>query len=995
MSTDDELFTPDEVLGGFSAKRARLLLFQIESRTASLMLQSRRAVDRYLSEETAEQQDLAFFEALAEGREPPVRPTIRDLERYAPHWQSLVPPNRTLQAALAHVLGQKYRFAQRDIPHIRQALGLDSEGVEQAFQRQYRQSLDTIYTRRISLLEWMGWQWNKLSVWLEHLSPFWTAYALTFTEIVGASILALPIAMAGVGPLAGVVVLVVMGVINVLTIAAMAEAVTRNGSIRYQGSYLGRLVQDYLGRAGSLILTAMVVTICFLALLAFYLGFSLTLAGATPIGAEVWAGVLFLLGLYFVRRKTLHATVSSALVVGAINLGLILILSGLALGHLRVENLLYVHVPFLNGQPFEPALLGLIFGVIFAAYFGHFSVNSCARSVLQRDPSGRSLALGCMAAQASAMILYILWAVAVNGAIAPQVLAGFSGTALTPLVQLAGPAVNVFGVLLAILAMGMASIHLSLALFFTVREWIPGQSRHTLLLGRRQGKLIFTPRGKAKVSLALTYLGLKGTKEVPQTSRPQFRLDLLLEGDTRRFEVEVHDTWEAATTLLAEPVPKLPPQSIQLTVNIVTASADIVRVQLVTSMRMAYEGKWETLGFDFQEMAETAQTPDMTVVSWLAGREQASVEEVADVLEQSEQATQTVLNRLVEQGVLLETREHGQAWYHVHFAARRRRQATRAIWQALDDAGKVATRKRDAVQRMQKGIGIRRLGRVKELVQGEYARSWLGLSPLLLIFLVVEWLLVHKLESFSQVLSFVGIVAVAVMAGVFPVLLLLASRRKGEHVPGFVLPFLAHPLVAGSIYLVAVSILFLHGLFIWQNAFQRVVAILVGVVILAMTYFMVRKGSFARRLVIEVRQEEPAVPEQSSGTFTVTDSGKLATQARVALGYADGERLYQAASGAIPEFPELHSAKFQVPSKAQELLVWLHRVTAEGQSENLPALLRVSSGKDSREFHLDGARKQFILPLRESVKKDSTGSAPETDQLEIEVQLAGKTARKT
>jgi len=68
MPTDDELFTPDEVLGGFSAKRARLLLFQIENRTASLMLQSRRAVARYLTEETAEQQDLVFFEALAEGR---------------------------------------------------------------------------------------------------------------------------------------------------------------------------------------------------------------------------------------------------------------------------------------------------------------------------------------------------------------------------------------------------------------------------------------------------------------------------------------------------------------------------------------------------------------------------------------------------------------------------------------------------------------------------------------------------------------------------------------------------------------------------------------------------------------------------------------------------------------------------------------------------------------------------------------------------------------
>ena len=469
-------------------------------------------------------------------------------------------------------------------------------------------------------------------------------------------------------------------------------------------------------------------------------------------------------------------------------------------------------------------------------------------------------------------------------------------------------------------------------------------------------------------------------------------MDLLLEGDTRRFEIEVNDTWEAATTLLAEPVPKLHSKDIQLTVKIVTASADMVRVQLVTSMRMAYEGKWDTLGLDFLEMAETPDTPetaDMALVSWLAGREQASVEEVADVLKQSEQETQTLLNRLVEQGVLLETWEHGQAWYHMHFAARRRRQATSAIWQALDDSGKVVMRKHDAVQRMQKGM---RLKRMKELVQGEYARSWLGLSPLLVIFLLVEWLLVNKLESFSQVLSFVGIVAVAVLAGVFPVLLPLASRRKGQCVPGFVLPFLAHPLVAGSIYLVAVSILFLHGLFIWQNAFQRGMAILVGVVILGMNYLMVRRGTFARRLVIEVRQE-PA--EQGSGTFMVTDCGRAATQARVELGYVDGERSDQAASGAIPDFPELCSAKFHVPgTKAQELLVWVHRVTSDGQSENLPALVKVSSGAEIHDFHVDVAGKQLILPLGDVVKKGSKANAIETDQLEVEVQLSGNTAQK-
>ncbi|TME05893.1 MAG: hypothetical protein E6I80_15570 [Chloroflexi bacterium] len=175
MSTDDELFTRSEVLGGFSAKRVRLLLFQIESRTAYLMMQGQLAVNRYLTEETAEQQDLAFFESLVEGREPFIRPTIRDLERYAPHWQSLVPRNLTLQAALARLLGQKYHFTQRDIPHIREALGLDSEGVQQAFSRQYQQPLDTIYTRHVGLLEWMGWRWNP-SLRCPLLWPGWVRW---------------------------------------------------------------------------------------------------------------------------------------------------------------------------------------------------------------------------------------------------------------------------------------------------------------------------------------------------------------------------------------------------------------------------------------------------------------------------------------------------------------------------------------------------------------------------------------------------------------------------------------------------------------------------------------------------------------------------------------------------------------------------------------------------------------------------------------------------
>ncbi len=976
MPTEDELFTPAEVLGGFSAKRARLLLFQIESRTAYLIMQSRRTVDRYLTEKTAEQQDLAFFEALAQGRELPVRPTIRDLERYALQWQSLVPHNPALQAGLASLLGHKYRFTPRDIPYIRKALGLDSEEVQQAFERRYQQLLGTIYTDRESPIEWVRWRENMLSGWLENLSPFWTAYALTFTEMVGASILALPIALAGVGPIPGVIILLVMGVFNVFTIAAMVEAVTRNGSIRYQGNYLGRLVQDYLGNLGSITLSTILLIDGALSVVAYSIGFSLTLADATSVRPEVWAGVLFLLSTYFVRRKNLQATVSSALLVGALSLSGILILSTLALGHLRVENLLYVRVPLLNGNPFEPALLGLIFGVVFAAYFGHLSVSSCARTVLARDSGGRSLVWGCITAQVSAMLLYILWVVAINGAISPQALTGFSGTALTPLAHLAGPMVNVLGALLAILTMGMASIHISLALFFTVREWIPTHSEHTLVLGRRQGRLICTPHGKFTFSLALTYLGLKGTQA-------QFRVDLQVEGNTHRFEIDVKDIWEAVTTL-PELTPTIPRRSIDLTLQIVSASAGIVRVQLVTNMRIRYEGQWDTLGFHLLEMAETA---DATFVGWLARREQTSMQEAADFLEQTESATRSRLKQLVEQGILSETRKNGQTWYCVHFSARRRREATTAIWQALGDAGAGSADKQHAILSTQKQM---RLKRVTTFLQGETARSWLGISPLLLIFLLSEWLLVQKLESFSQLWGFLGVVAVPVEIGIFPVLLLFASRRKGEHVPQFILPFLAHPIMVGAIYLVSVGILFLHGLFIWQDTFQRGVALLVGGFMLVVTYLMARQGTFACRLVIEVRQD---ITEEDNGTFTVTDSGRAATRASVKLGYADEERAYETANGAIPKFADLCSAKFSVPmTEAQELMVWVHHVMDEGQSENLPVLVKISSARQMWEFHLDRGGQQLVLPLQAGSKQ---GRSYDAGPLEVEIQLAATIAERT
>src|SRR5581483_9234407 len=390
--------------------------------------------------------------------------TIQDLERHAATWALLVPSSPRLRAALARLLGAKYAFARADVPRIRAALGLDDAQVGRAFQQAYRQPLETIYAVRAGRGARLRWAWARLATRLESLPPFWAAYALTLTETVGAGILALPIALAGVGPLPAVGFLVVLGAINVLTVAAMAEAVARSGTIRYGTAFFGRMVADYLGRAGSLILSLALSTICVVALVAYYIGFSSALADATRLPAGAWCLLLFAVGVYFVSRESLDATVASALVVGATSISLILLLSILALLHFHPAYLLRMELPFVGGRPLDPSLLRLIFGVMLLAYFGHLSTGNCARDVLRRDPSARSLIWGAAAAQVTAMVLYSVWVLSITGAIAVEGLRGQTGTALAPLALVAGPGVHVVGSVFVVLAMGMGSIHYTLSL---------------------------------------------------------------------------------------------------------------------------------------------------------------------------------------------------------------------------------------------------------------------------------------------------------------------------------------------------------------------------------------------------------------------------------------------------------------------------------------------------------------------------------------------------
>lgn len=847
MSSDDELISREEVLAGLPARRANTLLFLIESRTAQIV--ARSLVEFSLTAQATNERDLAFLEAFALGNAPPLHPTIQHLERYASQWASLVPENPRLKAAIAHALGQKYTFTEKAVPHIRAALGLDDKTVQVAYSRFYRKQLLTIFASQLPPLEQWRWMSAAIAQSLESLPPFWLASILTVALGLPQAFLALPIAVADVGPLVTIAFLLIIGTINILTMACMAEAVGRSGDFRYGNSFIKQLVSNYLGNAGSFILSIAVGIRVFLIALACYIGLSVTMASFTPIPAALWAALLFGVGLYLRSRKSLNFTVALMVFLAVINVSLLLILSLLAFGHVQLENLSYVNLPFLDGH-FQPEILQRILGVSFMLYFGHVYVGECGKLILPRDSSATSLIWGSVAGTAFLTVLFCIWVLAVNGAIAPQLLAGQSGTALQPLAREVGSIVTVLGAVLVTLLLGMAWLRSSSLLVNLAKEWLPARPKSVLSLPRQQGMLILHPSGESSQvpHIGLTYLAQEDTKS-------KFRVDIQLSGQVHSVEIAIGEHWDIKE--LFHQFPDLRKWDTRLAVEVKSANQDKVCLQVISPMLLVYEGVLEADAGNF-------------------------------ALEHQSQ--------------------------------------TKKFWTTLLN------------QR----------------------RFFLSISPLLLVFLLTEWLFLAGVQSFTNILAFAGILGNSLVGGIFPVLLLVSSRRKGELIPGVVLKILNHPLFSIGVYSLFLAILLIHGLFIWENSLARIAALSIAALSLGATWVMKSYGAFASRVVVELREDQHL---GGSSVFTITAGGQPKI-AQVLLGYADGEQHHQGATIEIPSLSSLRYATFQLPNKQEkELRVWAHTSNSKVDSKSLPALVEVQSGNKNMQFNLQLSNGRVLLPL--------------------------------
>jgi hypothetical protein len=198
----------------------------------------------------------------------------------------------------------------------------------------------------------------------------------------------------------------------------------------------------------------------------------------------------------------------------------------------------------------------------------------------------------------------------------------------------------------------------------------------------------------------------------------------------------------------------------------------------------------------------------------------------------------------------------------------------------------------------------------------------------------------------------IGVLLASLLGGFFPVLLLVAGRRKGNVVPGVAPRLAGHPLVLGLIYLLYLAGLLMHGLLIWQEPLQRAAALGVALLGIAMPTVLLRGGAFRRRAVIELYARPDG---RRPATCAVSGAGRP-RPVEVDLRYDGVHRSLQAASGEIPDFAALRSASFRwlpgaeagasaLPPGVSDAKVWAHSLAPDGGAQVIPAAAEVEAGE--------------------------------------------------
>ena len=241
-----------------------------------------------------------------------------------------------------------------------------------------------------------------------------------------------------------------------------------------------------------------------------------------------------------------------------------------------------------------------------------------------------------------------------------------------------------------------------------------------------------------------------------------------------------------------------------------------------------------------------------------------------------------------------------------------------------------------------------------------WVRTLLPLAPVAAVFITAAWFLWLDTRAFVAPLNAAGVLATPVVVGVFPALVMVAVKRKGDVLPKWGRERLSHPAILIPIYVASVTFVMLHGLVLWEGAVARAAAVITGVALIGGTLWMFRNGTFAPRLNVEVCFE--LGPDGDGDLrYSLVASGKPVSGKASAF-YGAWMSGSNGTFGA-PGLPE--TVVVEAPlAGAKSLCLWVHRVDATGNSTALATEAEVEDGLGKRSLNLAVNGGRIVVPAK-------------------------------
>jgi hypothetical protein len=249
---------------------------------------------------------------------------------------------------------------------------------------------------------------------------------------------------------------------------------------------------------------------------------------------------------------------------------------------------------------------------------------------------------------------------------------------------------------------------------------------------------------------------------------------------------------------------------------------------------------------------------------------------------------------------------------------------------------------------------------IRRIRLGQREQLLYAVSPIVVAWLVAEWLAINDIGSFANLLGLLGALALPVISGLIPILLLLATRRKGEFVPAILVEWLGHPITVALLIFFFIGSIFLHSLLLWDSGPSRLFALVGGVLILAATLTLLRRGALTPRTVLGLHVDESF--DGGGGIYTVQSGQPYPVT--LGLDYRNRVPALVANDGNVPTLASLRQLRcVMAMGQICELKVWGRRTTVERQIISLVGSLVVSTGSRSKTYDLETTGGQVVVPV--------------------------------